>query len=189
MPSNRRSSRVFVLGAGVSASCGIPVAQRLLSAAMDYLQDEDGPRRDRIHKLLDYLYPGFSISMRNYPNIEDFLNLIEMAQQFNTEDFIESSLWRAGDLKEIHAMVLQAVTDYLWAAMKHCNLEPLKQFVTRILRKGDTIVTFNWDVTLETVLENDSDLSFWYEPSTDVLMLKPHGSLDWFWTQVFNPRS
>jgi hypothetical protein len=180
MATKGKSSRVFVLGAGVSASCGIPVAQSILRAAMDRLEDNDGPARDRIHKLLDYLYPSFSSALRNYPNIEDFMNLLEMAQQVNSKDFIESSIWPAEDLREIEAGVLQAVTDYLWAKMKSCDLQPLKQFAKYILREGDTIVTFNWDVTMEKVLDEDDELSFWYEPTTEVLLLKPHGSIDWF---------
>ena len=146
---------------------------------MDHLEENDGPRRDKIHKLLDYLYPSFNLSLRNYPNIEDFMNLIEMAQQFNSKDFIESTVWPAKALKDVQSNVLQAVTDYLWATMKNCNLEPLKKFVARILREGDTIITFHWDVTLEKVLDN-SDLGFWYEPTSDVLLLKPHGTIDWF---------
>jgi hypothetical protein len=108
------------------------------------------------------------------------MNLLEMAQQVNSKDFIESSIWPAADLKEIETGVLQAVTDYLWAKMKECNLEPLKKFAKHILREGDTIVTLNWDVTMEKVLDEDDELNFWYEPSTDVLLLKPHGSIDWF---------
>jgi hypothetical protein len=147
---------------------------------MDRLEGNDGPLRDRIHKILDYLYPSFNSALRNYPNIEDFMNLLEMAQQVNSEDFIESSIWPAHDLKEIEAGVLQAVTDYLWEKMKDCELAPLKMFTKYILRDGDTIVTFNWDVTIEKVLEEDDELSFWYEPSAEILLLKPHGSIDWF---------
>lgn len=55
----------------------------------------------------------------------------------------------------------------------------LKKFVVNIVREGDTIITFNWDVTLENVMDN-SDLGFWYEPGSNVLLLKPHGSIDWF---------
>lgn len=171
---------MFVLGAGVSASCGIPVAQNILRAAVDRLENSDIAARDKIHKLLDYLYPSFSTALRNYPNIEDFMNLLEMAQQVNSEDFIKSSIWPVEDLKEVEAGVLQSVTDYLWAQMKHCDLDPLKKFVSHVLRPRDTIVTFNWDVTLERALSEDDKLNFWYEPTTDVLLLKPHGSIDWF---------
>jgi hypothetical protein len=176
----KRSARVFIIGAGVSASCGLPVAQNVLQKAMDMLARHNVPNWDQIHKLLEYLYPSFSVSLRNYPNIEDFMNLIEMALAFNNEDFIASSLWPEGDLKRVKRMVLQTVTDYFWDQMSSCQIEPIRKFVGTCLRKGDTIVTFNWDVTVEQALEMASDFEFWYEPSTDILLLKPHGSIDWF---------
>jgi hypothetical protein len=125
MRRKRKSTHVFVLGAGVSASCGIPVAQNILQKAMDRLADHDRPAWDKIHRLLDYLYPSFRVALRNYPNIEDFMNLIEMAQQFNSEEYIQSSLWPAGELKNVQRNVLQTVTDYIWAQMKDCSLDPL----------------------------------------------------------------
>jgi hypothetical protein len=50
--------------------------------------------------LLHYLYPNFDRQLRNYPNIEDFLNLIEMAKLFNSEEYIASQLWSVGRLDE-----------------------------------------------------------------------------------------
>jgi hypothetical protein len=175
-----KSARVFLLGAGVSASCGLPVAQNVLQKAMDLLAQRNVPNWDRIHKLLAYLYPSFSVPLRNYPNIEDLMNLIEMALDFNSEEFIVSSLWPESELKKVKRMVLQTVTDYFWDQMSTAQLEPIRNFVRTCLREGDTIVTFNWDVTIEQALETVGKFDFWYEPSADILLLKPHGSIDWF---------
>jgi hypothetical protein len=75
-----------VIGAGVSASCGIAVANQLLREAVMKMETTDLAKTDRIHDLLRYLYPGFDERLRNYPNIEDFLNLLEMAKRFNSEE-------------------------------------------------------------------------------------------------------
>jgi hypothetical protein len=85
--------RVVILGAGVSASCGIPVAKDILRESMIMLAQADMNATKEVHSLLNYLYPDFHKAYRNYPNIEDFLNLVEMAQTFNSEEFIESDLW------------------------------------------------------------------------------------------------
>ena len=148
---------------------------------MGLLAEHDAATEGRIHKLLEYLYPSFNVALRNYPNIEDFLNLIEMAREFNTEEYVSSPLWPESELKKVRRSVLRAVTDYFWARMKDCDLEPLRKFVDCCLRPHDTIITFNWDVTMEQALEKHSDLQFWYEPTTDVILLKPHGSIDWFY--------
>jgi hypothetical protein len=47
----------------------------------------------KVHELLSYLYPGFDEDLANYPNVEDFLNLVEMAKEFHTEAYIESKRW------------------------------------------------------------------------------------------------
>ena len=180
MTKKRKASRVFVLGAGASASCGLPVSQNILNKAMAHLQDHDGAKWDGIVSLLEYLYPSFNTALRNYPNIEDFMNLIEMAIEFNSEDYIQSTLWPDKKLADVKKAVLQMVTDYIWSMMKTCNREPVKKFVDHCLRTGDAIVTFNWDLTIENALESSGRFDFWYAPTAEILLLKPHGSVDWF---------
>ena len=179
--------RVLIFGAGVSASCGIAVAKDILAEAVGHLAQQDSERAERVHKLLKYLYPGFQRPALNYPNIEDFLNLVEMAKLFNSEDFIESNLWPKEKLEEVEHVTLKAVTDYIWSRMKERQgLEAMRTFVRDFVRANDTFITFNWDLTLERTLYDDSDgMTFWYtyppgssEPS--VTLLKPHGSIDWF---------
>lgn len=179
--------RVFIFGAGVSASCGIAVAKDILREAVGRLTQRDSEKSDRVHKLLKYLYPGFQRPALNYPNVEDFLNLLEMAKVFNSEEFIKSGLWPRSRLEEVESLTLKAVTDYIWERMQQGQgLEAMRRFVRDMVRAGDTFITFNWDLTLERSLWDDSDgLAFWYtyppdssEPS--VSLLKPHGSIDWF---------
>ncbi len=183
----RPHRRVFIFGAGVSASCGIAVAKDILREAIGSLAQRDSTKAERVHKLLKYLYPGFQRPALNYPNIEDFLNLLEMAKLFNSEEFIKSELWSEPKLEQVEHVTLKAVTDYIWERMqqKH-GLGAMQIFMRNIVRANDTFITFNWDLTLERTLWDDSDgLAFWYtyppdssEPS--VTLLKPHGSIDWF---------
>lgn len=185
--SKRMPKRVFIFGAGVSASCGIAVARDILREAIASLAQRDSQQAERVHKLLKYLYPGFQRPALNYPNIEDFLNLLEMAKRFNSEEFIKSKLWPETKLEQVEHVTLKAVTDYIWERMqqKH-GLEAMQTFMRNVVRPRDTFITFNWDLIIERTLWDDSDgLAFWYsyppdasEPS--VSLLKPHGSIDWF---------
>src|SRR5712692_4790147 len=113
----QRRHRVFIVGAGVSASCGIPVAKEIFRAAMRQLAKKDRSQTDFVHKLLRYLYPSFEETLQNYPNIEDFLNFVEMAKKFNTEDFIVSSLWSDPKLQKVTDITLRAVIDHIWSLM------------------------------------------------------------------------
>lgn len=176
-----RRARVFVLGAGVSASCGIPVAKDILREALVMLGNEDKPVQRRIHKLLEYLYPSFTEHLQNYPNIGDFLNLLEMARVFNREEFIQSQLWPPEELDLIDRSILKAVTDYIWGRMREEGaIRGICDFVKCCIKSGDTIITFNWDLTIEQALEREGTCDFWYTPPAEVLLLKPHGSIDWF---------
>ncbi len=147
--------RVFILGAGVSASCGIAVAKDILRESILGLTTRRAKRAEAVHKLLKYFYPAFNETLRNYPNIEDFLNLIEMGKKFNSEEFIASKLWSEPRLQEVSDITPKAVTDYLWSSMANKKEQQLVQdFVKENLRPGDTLITFNWDLTVERALED-----------------------------------
>lgn len=186
-PRARHRGRVFIIGAGVSASCGIAVANLILREAVVRMERITSEQSGRIHQLLRYLYPNFDRRLRNYPNIEDFLNLLEMARRFNTEEFITSATWSRLKLNEARKTTLKAVTDYIWDLMADkSRQQAVRDFVRDYLRKGDTIVTFNWDLTMERALEEcPGDPGFLYTYSRhreekSFSLLKPHGSIDWF---------
>ena len=58
--------RVFILGAGASASCGIAIARDILGEAMQRLARRNAGQADKVHDLLRYLYPGFSEDLSNF---------------------------------------------------------------------------------------------------------------------------
>src|SRR5258708_34239753 len=134
----RLRRRVFIFGAGVSASCGIAVAKDILGEAVGRLAQRDSTKAERVHKLLKYLYPGFQRPALNYPNIEDFLNLLEMAKLFNSEEFIKSELWSEPKLEQVEHVTLKAVTDYVWwrTQQKH-GLGAMQIFVRDIVRADE----------------------------------------------------
>jgi hypothetical protein len=151
----RPRRRVLIFGAGVSASCGIAVAKDILREAVGHLAQQDADKADRIHKVLKYLYPGFKRPALNYPNIEDFLNLLEMAKLFNSEEFIKSDLWPKEKLEEVEHVTLKAVTDYIWGRMVALQgLGAMRAFVRDFVRANDTLITFNWDLSRLPILKS-----------------------------------
>jgi hypothetical protein len=179
--------RVFVLGAGVSAAGGVPVAKDILRATMRRLLSKKKSDADEVHKALRYLYPSFEAKFNNYPNIEDFLNLLEMGKTFNTEEFVRSEPFSEERIRRVEKIVLRSLTSFLWKSMESTDrLKALRRFAEKEIRMGDVIITFNWDVGLERSLYMDrKEPSFHYFYSrklkqNQVFLLKPHGSIDWF---------
>lgn len=188
MAGTKRSShrkRVFIIGAGVSASCDIPIARDILRSAVLALRQRSAADAKRVHDLLRFIYPTFDEELGNYPNIEDFLNFIEVARDFNKE-FVESTTWPADKLRRVNKITLKAVTDFIWSLMADSKKQhAVHDFVRNTLVKGDTLITFNWDLTLERALEDyPDDPGFQYRYSRkrrdELVLLKPHGSIDWF---------
>jgi len=69
------------------------------------------------------------------------LTLLEMAKSFNSEEFIESSLWPTTKLDLVRKVTLKAVTDYLWERMQEVDaLNSMKTFATKFLRYSDTVI-------------------------------------------------
>lgn len=183
--AKRRKPRVIILGAGASASCGIAVARDILREAIQRLARRDAEQAEKVHKLLRYLYPGFDEDLSNYPNVEDFLNLIEMAKEFHTEAYIESKRWPEAKLQEAADITLRAITEYIWDFMADGDRRRvLFGLIRKLVRPGDVIVSFNWDfmidLSLEDLDQNGSPTYSYSSPRDSVVLLKPHGSIDWF---------
>jgi len=182
--SKRRGRRVFILGAGASASCGIAVARDILRESMRQLAKRDAAQADKVHDLLHYLYPSFNEELSNYPNVEDFLNLIEMAKEFHTEAYIESKRWPQAKLQAAMDITLRAITEYIWSFMADEGRRGvLSSFAREVIRAGDVVISFNWDFMIDLVLEDIAKVGpvYSYSSSSDgVVLLKPHGSIDWF---------
>src|ERR1700676_1178210 len=186
-PKRYRPLRVYILGAGVSAAGGIPVAEDIFRATMLRLLATHSSNVNEVHKLLRYLYPSFDSSLKHYPNIEDFLNLLEMAKVFNSEEFIQSEPYSEERIRKVEKIVLGALTSFLWDSMESTDsLKSLRRFAEKEINLGDVVITFNWDVGFERSLYMDrKEPAFHYFYSRDidqkqVFLLKPHGSIDWF---------
>jgi hypothetical protein len=84
MTKNGKSAdRVFLLGAGASNACGLPLTNELLPTVLPALKTKS--LRKRTTEFVKYLYPYFRSSWQNYPNLEELLSLMDVYVEFSSK--------------------------------------------------------------------------------------------------------
>ncbi len=119
-----------------------------------------------------------------------------MAQRFNSTQFVRSTLWPQAEVERAETMLKRALAEYLWRFTREPTsaVRTLVAFLEKVVRPGDVIITFNWDLTVERAstlcgAATSYDLEYSYSGAAtlerakrqrQIFLLKPHGSIDWF---------
>jgi hypothetical protein len=110
MNDKKRARRVFVLGAGASKACGLPLANELLAHVF---QNDDLRYRNRLIEFIQYVYPRFDAQWGNYPNIEEFLSLVEVVLTFN-EKVKSKHKFETPEIRKLRDDLLKAIAALLY---------------------------------------------------------------------------
>lgn len=178
---------VVIFGAGVSRSCDIPLAKNLLEEIVKFVD----PRSiDIVMDFLEYVYPRFKRGEVWCPLAEDVLGMLDIAESYcSIRGRSRGYRWREGAIKQVRDRFLRSLGNYLWSfqQVQMDEYHPLRRFV-RLLSKQVVYITFNYDLTLETALSLEN-IPYSYGipyPASGVSIIKPHGSINWFYkTQNF----
>lgn len=168
--------RVFLLGAGASKSWGLPLTNELFPLALKGVPKRED--RKLIRDFIRYQYPHFHRRWNNYPPFEEFLSLVDVYLDF--ADVIKRGhSFSIEDVARIRKELLLAIPAVLHGARAKAAHSNVRKFAG-LLRAGDAVVTFNWDLLVEEALD-DLGNNWEYSLREDAIsILKPHGSLDWF---------
>jgi len=179
MTKNAKSAeRVFLLGAGASKACGLPLTNEMLPTVLPALKTKS--LRKRTTDFVKYLYPYFKSSWGNYPNLEELLSLMDVYVEFSSK--VKSShKFEPDEVDELKDDLLAAITASLSEKTESIKIQNTQFFrLAQLLKPGDAVVTFNWDLLVEKAL-TEFGLDWNYELKNDkIALLKPHGSIDWF---------
>lgn len=186
--------RVFILGAGVSASCGYPLLKDMLYKIIGYAKKE-GKDISKIIEFIKYICPTFNEEDNNYPNMEEFLNLSETMyylslsgkppQQSNKMKLRRHPAFNEEQIEDLINQILQLLTEYFFSICKQPISSHMKHFIESLNDSDDAIITFNYDLSVEKVLKEynkEWDYSLNETPSYQngsIILLKPHGSINW----------
>jgi hypothetical protein len=178
------SRSVYVLGAGASKHIGYPLASTMGAEMLTWMSV-----RELYKDTADSIRETFGDS----PNIEEVVTELEgvvesLEHSSETEDRIRRSI-----ASSILVKVREAVP--IWFTEIHTNPAPAyQQFAEKLVQPGDTVITFNYDDSLERELKRVGkwDIAQGYgfrivtaTTASQVLVLKLHGSMNWL-VSIFN---
>ena len=186
--------RVFILGAGFSKQAGMPLATELTSLVLDgtelgELEDLQGWLDDFKQRLAAVV--GVSGNADGFkPNVEQLFDfaaydeeLWRMKQQLCPVPRAHGDTpWnRAESIRTWLGYMEQQLPHVIWDVQQEADPNPVRRFTT-CLRRGDVVITFNYDTLVESALSSENHP--WNHGLNDkgnggVTVLKMHGSVDW----------
>lgn len=202
--SKRR--RVFMLGAGFSASAGVPVLNDILPALLSFgnkpeyveaqkaLHNEETlpPHPAAFLEFMVRQYHEFNKGTEvagRYPNLEDLMTYLDEYQEIQ---FMTSSIDILWATQEGFHPINDLLAEFLWSFTKHQTITPPIRDFCSLLSDKDVVITMNWDNLLERTLflsgTRFETLIHRTRPPRDdepeirqkyVRLLKLHGSIDW----------
>lgn len=175
MPSDRK--RLYLLGAGASAAdpYKLPTLGHLLQRVADYVSKSER----QILEQAAYEALGAE-NLEEAHSFEIFLSRLGLANVLS-----DSELARIPELRRRAAHIAVDGLQKLFSELTNEVADALGPYdrLVSSLRRGDAIVSFNWDVLLEVAFRRASR-QFTYLPSgpleNKLLLLRPHGCLCWF---------
>lgn len=204
MASFVSSGRVFVLGAGASVFAGYPIAAGLMPFIRTFNSREVVAQQNasQIISKIDEAEIHFRRNVKrdsgDGTNLEELLTYLELYGSFPGTMF-HSNPWISHDSDSVRRIITDKFLDYqydlnIWgkgASELARQRRHVAEAWAKLLRKGDVILTFNWDILHEIIFWHAGLWSYkdgygftcglqgHLERDTEILLLKLHGSVNW----------
>jgi hypothetical protein len=179
----------YILGAGFSKACGLPLAGELTARIFKYRHDMDAKSgmegfdpqetKQREQDFLRELFPAHNLNT-NPPGFEDLMTVLDEWRDYNRacggadDPYVDG--FRMSLLNALHHLLCEQVD----TARGGDRLNMVKRFLKRVHDEQSAIVSFNWDLLLE-VAAQETGLEIAYQKKTlknGICVAKPHGSLN-----------
>lgn len=178
---------VYVVGAGFSAGLGYPLTSDLLFRLWQKIDDG---LKSRLENVIRFHHPSFNPDrFASFPNVEQLLSeMLVNEQLFDASRQYEGN-FKKSDLLQLQKDLLLEIAGWFHEISKArepggTRMAWLKQFQERVRNENAAIISFNWDLELDRLFFDDglddSSYGFPNVASNKPVLLKPHGSLNWF---------
>jgi hypothetical protein len=176
---------VYVIGAGFSFSLGYPLVNDLLIRLWPSLSR---PLRTELEKVVLFHHPGFLHNRAtSFPNVETLLSEMMANDQLFDASRSAPTGFTLKDLQEIREEVLYQIAVWfhrIYSITSASHPAWLNRFRTTVIQSNATVISFNWDLVVDHLLFGNTVSPTNYGVGsiahTGPVLLKPHGSLNWF---------
>lgn len=183
--TSRIRDTVYVVGAGFSAGLGYPLTKSLLLDVWSRLPENS---RNQMERIIEFHHPAFrAVRTTSFPGIEPLLTEIAVnLELFDASRPAEGNFTKA-QLLSSREDLLFTISQWFHSLYNQAvNTSWLGPFTERLRSENAAIVSFNWDLVLDQQLFGDQLGARSYgleeELGDGPVLLKPHGSLNWYST-------
>jgi hypothetical protein len=173
---------VYAIGAGFSAGLGYPLTSDLLFRLWPRLEKKF---REDLSRVIRFHHPGFNEELfGTYPNVEELLSEMLVNEKLFTASRPYEGNFTLKELQSLQRDLLLRIGDWFHDLAKEVSWTSgwLHQFRERVYEENAALISFNWDLVLDRLLFGDGlgIGSYWLGGGDSPVLLKPHGSLNWF---------
>lgn len=177
-----KGKTIYVLGAGFSKEAGFPLISEFtdIKKIRQFRKLLSRSSQKRFDKISSYFLDRIK---NNYcdDNIESVLNHVSVANYLYMES--ETKGTKSYSSEQISDDLLWYIVKILQERSKQKIPAIYHQFVKKIFENNDTLISFNYDLIIENILEKLSincDYGTERTPITNsVFLMKMHGSVNW----------
>lgn len=184
--ANQRSC-VYVVGAGFSAGLGYPLTSDLLVRLWGRLK---APVKKKLKQVIKFHHPGFNPdNFTSFPNVEELLSEMMVNEELFRASRQYEGNFTHNELRDLQRDLLLKIADWFHDLADGVTpSEPsypwLARFRDKVKEESAAIISFNWDLILDELLFGDAldprSYGFSEPMPEEPVLLKPHGSLNWF---------
>lgn len=193
--------RCFILGAGFSKCCGLPLAReltpnvsKLIATPIEleagephrFMQPGDFgyPHLQNHLKAIRTLFPDHACDLEmetSWPDFEQLITSLDEAARYQsayekitgrqTTNWADDTKWRV--MSGLEELLSQTTK-----AITPAGLKQIQEFVVGLDVAHDAVISFNWDVIIEIACDDLGILVRYRDDQQGLKLIKPHGSLN-----------